>query len=131
MKWISSLSQSDVGDELEDESTTDELLRRYALGRLSEVEQERIEERIFAEGEFFERLLIVEDELIDAYSTGGLAEDERRDLTGRLVLQAAGLLVELVLPRVLLRRVPEGLAVVAAELGPVDRDDLEPVLAFL
>src|SRR5213596_3249848 len=61
----------------------------------------------------------------------GQAEDEVRDLVGRLVLEPAGLLVEVVLAGVLLARVPERLAVVVVELGRVDGDDLEPVLALL
>jgi hypothetical protein len=61
----------------------------------------------------------------------GLAEHELGDLARRLVLQAARLLVELVLAGVRLRRVPEGLAVVVMELRRVDRHDLEPVFALL
>src|SRR5262249_25026645 len=58
-------------------------------------------------------------------------EHEARDLPRRLVLQAAGLVVEFVLALVRLGRVPESLAIVVMELVAVDRDDLEPVLALL
>ena len=62
---------------MDEETPTDELLMRYALGMLSEQEQERVEERVFADSQFFERLLVVEDELIDAYASGSLTEHER------------------------------------------------------
>src|SRR5207249_4817034 len=48
------------------------------------------------------------------------AEDEVRDLAGRLVLKTAGLGIEIVLPGVLVGRVPERLAVVVMEAGRVD-----------
>lgn len=63
---------------MKDETATDELLTRYALGRLSEVELERVEERIFSDRDFFERLLVVEDELIDAYASGRVRGDDRQ-----------------------------------------------------
>ena len=62
---------------MKDETIKDELLTRYALGRLTETEQKRVEEQMFADREFFERLLAVEDELIDAYASGRLAGDDR------------------------------------------------------
>src|SRR5213078_4071698 len=61
----------------------------------------------------------------------GQAEDEVRDLVGRLVLEPAGLLVEAVPAGVLLARVPERLAVVVVEPARVGGHDLEPVLALL
>jgi hypothetical protein len=62
---------------LKDNQTRDELLIGYALGKLDEPEQERVEQKIFADKDFFERLLVVEDDLIDAYASGRLAEDDR------------------------------------------------------
>ncbi|MGA9767405.1 MAG: hypothetical protein WBV94_00075 [Blastocatellia bacterium] len=43
------------------------ILFKYLLGELSEQEQEQIEENYFDDDEFFDRMLVVEDELIDAY----------------------------------------------------------------
>lgn len=62
---------------MKDESIKDELLIRYVLGQLNEKEQERVEERMFASREFFERLKAVEDELIDGYASGQLTGDDR------------------------------------------------------
>ncbi|HWP42679.1 MAG TPA: hypothetical protein VNO14_05555 [Blastocatellia bacterium] len=62
---------------MKEEAITDDLLARYALGRLSEQEQERVEERIFTDRALFERLLAVEDDLVDAYAGGRLTVDER------------------------------------------------------
>src|SRR5262245_58234962 len=61
----------------------------------------------------------------------GQPEHELGDLAGGLVLEAAGLRVELVLALVGGALVPEGLAVVVVELLRVDRHHLEPVLALL
>src|SRR5207237_2470205 len=61
----------------------------------------------------------------------GEPEDEVRDLVRRLVLEPAGLLVEIVPAGVLLGRVPERLAVVVAELARVGGHHLEPVSALL
>lgn len=60
------------------EPIKDESLTAYALGRLSESEQERVEETILADKEVFERLLAAEDELIDAYASGRLTGDDRK-----------------------------------------------------
>lgn len=61
-----------------DKSVKDELLIRYALGRLSATELERVEQRLFSDRDFFQQLLVVEDELIDAYAGGRLGKDDRR-----------------------------------------------------
>jgi cell division protein FtsL len=45
----------------------EEILVRYLLGDLTEEEQESIEERYFGDRDFFEQLLVIEDELIDSY----------------------------------------------------------------
>lgn len=62
---------------MKDRSVDDELLARYALGRLSEPDLERVEELILSDRQFFEQLLVVEDDLIDAYAGGRLSEDDR------------------------------------------------------
>lgn len=54
----------------------EESIQRYLLGDLSEQEQEEIETRYIDDKEFFERLLVVEDELIDACASGRLSGRE-------------------------------------------------------
>lgn len=51
--------------------------RRYLLGQLAESDQENIECQLLSEQEMVERLLIVEDELIESYVSGELAEADR------------------------------------------------------
>lgn len=53
-----------------------ELITAYLLGELAEPEQERFETRYFADDALFNRLLAIEDELIDRYSSGNLTEFE-------------------------------------------------------
>jgi len=55
----------------------DDLLIRYLLGELDEKEQEGIEERYISDPAFFDQLLAVEDDLIDAYAEGGLQQEQR------------------------------------------------------
>jgi CHAT domain-containing protein/tetratricopeptide (TPR) repeat protein len=51
-------------------------IRRYLLGTLPEGEMPPIEERILTDDSFLEELHVSEDELIDDYLRGALAEDE-------------------------------------------------------
>jgi len=52
------------------------MLVKYLLGELNEQELESIEDHYFRDIEFFEQLLVVEDELIDAYVRGELTIEE-------------------------------------------------------
>jgi CHAT domain-containing protein len=54
-----------------------ERIRRYLLGQLTDGAREEIEQDLLANGELFEELLVVEDELIDEYLAGKLGPDER------------------------------------------------------
>lgn len=51
---------------------------RYLLGKLSDQESARIEERFFADDGSFEELEIAEEELIDAYVRNKLSADDNR-----------------------------------------------------
>ena len=53
-------------------------IRDYLLGRLSEEEQEKIEERLMVEDDFFEELEISKGELIEEYHAGELSQDEHQ-----------------------------------------------------
>jgi CHAT domain-containing protein/tetratricopeptide (TPR) repeat protein len=55
----------------------EEAIKQYLLGRLSEEEQTPLEERLLTDDDFFERLKLAEDELIDELLGGGLGTDER------------------------------------------------------
>jgi hypothetical protein len=56
----------------------EQVMSRYLLRELSEEERARIEEQFFADDDFFEQLLAVEDELIDNYARGELPPQERK-----------------------------------------------------
>lgn len=53
-------------------------LRQYLLGTASEEQQNEIEERYFADDEYFEKMLAAEDELVEAYASGELSRRERK-----------------------------------------------------
>src|SRR4051794_29764281 len=53
-------------------------LRAYLLGKLSDDEQQKIEERLMVEDELFDEFEVSKDELIEEYHAGDLAQNERR-----------------------------------------------------
>ena len=53
-------------------------IRDYLLGHLSEEEQEKIEERLMVEDDFFEELEISKEELIEQYCAGELSQNEHQ-----------------------------------------------------
>lgn len=60
-------------------SSENKLIIQYLLGKATAEQQATLEERYFADDEFFEQLLAMEDELIDAYVRGELsASDNER-----------------------------------------------------
>jgi hypothetical protein len=67
-------------------SDKDRLITRYLLKDLSEEEQVRLEEEYFGDEDFFEQMLIAEDELIDDYARGELSSHERELFDKRLRL---------------------------------------------
>lgn len=54
-----------------------ELAKRFLLGNVSESERAEIEDRFLANEDFYQELLITEDDLIDAYARGELPAAER------------------------------------------------------
>lgn len=57
--------------------SSDNVVKEYLLGNLSLEEQQQIEERLILNRDFFEQVMIVEDELVDEYVYGSLSENER------------------------------------------------------
>jgi anti-sigma factor RsiW len=52
-------------------------LRQYLLGDLTQPAQQRVEQRLLTEDDFFEELLLGEEELIDDYVGGNLSVEDR------------------------------------------------------
>jgi hypothetical protein len=61
------------------------LLTRYLLGKLSDEEQVRVEDRAFADPQYLRVLEAAEADLIDAYVRGELSEADRRAFEGRFL----------------------------------------------
>lgn len=59
------------------ESEQSKWIMQYLLGDLSEEEQSRLEERYFADPDFFQEVRASRDDLIDAYLRGELSSDDR------------------------------------------------------
>jgi hypothetical protein len=62
---------------MEQNHHTEISFRRYLLGWLGQEEQETLEKRLLTDDEYFEELLMAEDELVDDYISGALSESER------------------------------------------------------
>jgi hypothetical protein len=65
------------------------LIRRFLLGDLSEEERERVEELCMVHGDYRERVLIVEGELIEDYLEDSLSEHEGRRFAERFLSSPA------------------------------------------
>lgn len=62
---------------MENLSDNEELAKRFLLGNVSEAERAQIEDRFLADDDSYQELLIVEDDLIDAYVRDELPAPER------------------------------------------------------
>ena len=65
-------------------------IRDYLLGRLSEEEQEKIEERLMVEDDFLEELEISKGELIEEYCAGELVQNEQQWFERHYLASAEG-----------------------------------------
>ncbi|MCU1268324.1 MAG: hypothetical protein JWM21_4642 [Acidobacteria bacterium] len=59
---------------------------QYLLGQARPEDQSSFEERLVTESEFYDELLIAEDELIDQYLSGELSESERESFENHFML---------------------------------------------
>jgi anti-sigma factor RsiW len=55
-----------------------ELIYRYLLGELPEADQSELEQRYFTDDALFERLIAIEDELINRYARNESSDEERQ-----------------------------------------------------
>jgi len=61
---------------------------QYLLGELTPEEQRQIDEQLFISDDYFERLLVTEDELIDDYLRDRLSESEREQFERNFLTSA-------------------------------------------
>ena len=108
----------------EDEGT----LRRYLLGELSDEEQSRTEERFLTDRDCFERLLLVEDDLMDDYVNGLLSQGDRERVERRFLLSPQRQ-ERVTLAGNLRRYAMESPGFQGQEQTP-DKDDLIPILSW-
>lgn len=69
-----------------DDEIDDDRLTRFLLGDVSDADRTAIEERFLADEAFFHHLLLVEDELRDAYAAGSLAPADRQRFEERFLI---------------------------------------------
>jgi hypothetical protein len=65
--------------------SSENTLMRFLLGQASEEERSQIEQRFLGDGDYYEQLLIVEDELRCAYANGSLTAADREQFEKRFM----------------------------------------------
>src|SRR5713101_7626342 len=68
----------------------DDAISRYLLGLLSDEERSAVQERLFQDEDYFDRIRAIEYELLDAYSRGKMPASERALLESSLLASAEG-----------------------------------------
>ena len=79
-----------------------ELLYKYLLGELPEQQQTELEHRYFTDDALFERLMAVEDELINRYARNESSDEERKRME-RYFLMSQGRCKRLMFTQALMR----------------------------
>jgi hypothetical protein len=67
-----------------------EQIRQYLLGKLSDAEQEKIDERLMVEDELFDEFEASKDELVEEYRAGDLGRTEREWFESHYLASAEG-----------------------------------------
>jgi hypothetical protein len=67
-----------------------DVTRRYLLGQLTEDEQQKLEERLLSEDDFFQEVELTKDELAQEYASGELTGKERRWLQENFLASPEG-----------------------------------------
>lgn len=65
-------------------------IRQYLLGKLSEAEQEKIDERLMVDDELFDEFEASKDELVEEYQAGDLGHTEREWFESHYLASAEG-----------------------------------------
>src|SRR5260370_24423250 len=68
----------------------DDAIAQYLLGLLSDEERSAVQERLFQDEDYFDRIRAIEYELLDAYSRGEMPASERALLESTLLASAEG-----------------------------------------
>src|SRR6266852_552446 len=68
----------------------DDAISRYLLGLSSDEERSAVQERLFQDEDYFDRIRAIEYELLDAYSRGEMTGSERGLLESSLLASAEG-----------------------------------------
>src|SRR5258707_4371369 len=68
----------------------DDAIARYLLGLLSDEERSAVQERLFQDEDYFDRIRAIEYELLDAYSRGEMPASERALLESSLLASVEG-----------------------------------------
>ncbi|HYV07046.1 MAG TPA: CHAT domain-containing protein [Blastocatellia bacterium] len=72
------------------ENQDHDLMRRYLLGQLAEDELQKFEEKMMADNELYNRVLLAEDEMVEEYLQGELSETERAGFEASFLSTAEG-----------------------------------------
>ena len=68
---------------MKEELLTDAMLRKFLLGKVDEAERERLENLFLTDSEAREKVLVVEQELVEDYLENSLTREDRREFLAR------------------------------------------------
>jgi hypothetical protein len=102
-------------EQMPQQTENNNLLRNYLLGELSEQEQEQVERRLLSEDDFYEELLMAEDELIDDFVGDHLGPPDKSKFSQRF-LTVPELQQDVRFARVLRKHAAESIARGASEV---------------
>src|SRR5258708_18215751 len=68
----------------------DDAISRYLFGLSSDEERSAVQERLFQDEDYFDRIRAIEHELLDSYSRGEMPASERALLESSLLSSAEG-----------------------------------------
>ena len=71
---------------MRDQAFNEQMLYQYLLGQVTEEESAQIEQRFLGDAEYYQQLLIVEDELRCAYAKGSLPAADREQFEKRFLM---------------------------------------------
>src|SRR5687768_12864644 len=67
-----------------------DITRRYLLGQLTDDEEQKLEERLLSEDDFFQEVELTKDELAQEYASGELTAKERKWLQENFLASPEG-----------------------------------------
>ncbi len=111
---------------LDEVDNHDQLIRRYLLGGLTPRQREQVEQTVFTDSQYKERVQLIEAELIDEYLDGELTGDERSTFARHFLANPHQRLNVRIVEELKQLALQEEVRATAAEVAPPEPPNLVP-----